>query len=99
MVSYSDAIFFNPINMQKHAHSDQAKRNKLVIALIIVILALATVTVMYLRAANEIKSLDSGEGRLKPVITAPSKSTKSTKSSVQTTTTSTPTNSVQGDMN
>lgn len=73
--------------MQKHAHSEQDKRNKLVVALILVILVLATVTVMYLRAANEIKSLESGEGRIqKTTITAPS-------------TTSTPTTSVQGEMN
>ena len=49
--------------MQKHAHVDTQKHNKIVLAVILVILALATVTVMYLRSTGEV-DLKDGEGRI-----------------------------------
>ena len=49
--------------MQKHVHVDAQKHNKIVIAAILVILALATVTVMYLRSTGDV-DLKDGEGRI-----------------------------------
>ncbi len=49
--------------MQKHVHTDQARRNRLVVFLILAVLALATVTVMYIRAVQQIDELKGGEGR------------------------------------
>ena len=48
---------------KKHGHVDAQKHNKIVIAIILVILALATVTVMYLRSTGEVDLKDS-EGRI-----------------------------------
>lgn len=49
--------------MQKHVHTDQTRRNRLIVFLILAVLALATVTVMYVRAVQQIDKLEGGEGR------------------------------------
>ena len=59
MITY----FITKTNMQKHVHVDAQKHNKIVIAVILVILALATVTVMYLRSTGDV-DLKDGEGRI-----------------------------------